>query len=139
MDAKPNPSSGNGLENVSYHAVTRYLQRIAGVMAKGVYIDPCAEAIAHCRAAGLTLEQVRSLIWIPEVASAAKAGFLSLRTREFTVFLSDTGIVTTITEPKRKARPVPGKIKLLTEPERKRHNARLNRRRKGQPFKTGEH
>lgn len=139
MDGKPNPIKDSELGNVSYHAVTRYLQRIVRVVVRGAYIDPCAEAIAHCHAAGLTLEQVRSLIWIPEVASAAKAGFLSVRTREFTVFLSDGGIVTTITEPKRKARPVPGKIKLLTEPERKRHDARLHRRRKGQSFKTGEH
>lgn len=138
MDAKPNPGRDNsGLVKVSYHAVTRYLQRIVGVVVDGPFAASLEEATAHCDAAGLTLEQVRSLIWTPDVAAAARAGFQSLRTLEFHARLSDTGVVMTITE--LKPRPVLGRIKILTEPERKRHDARLQRRRKGNTFKTGDH
>jgi hypothetical protein len=137
MDAKPNPDRDNdALVNVSYHAVTRYLQRIVGVAVDGHFSASREEAAAHCDAAGLTLEQVRSLIWTPDVAAGARAGFQSLRTPEFHAQLSVTGVVMTITE--LKPRPVLGKIKILSDPERKRHDARLHRRGKGKPFKTGD-
>lgn len=81
---------------VSFHAVTRYVQQILGVVCDE---DPSAQADAenHCAAAGLTVSQVRWLILTPGVRLAIGWGIPQVKTGGMTVYIAQPrGIVTTV-------------------------------------------
>lgn len=94
---------------VTFHAVTRYVQRVLNVTLDAAVIAMVetgvrpwdrqrAVAEAHCEAAGLTLEQVRALIMCPAVAIASKMRASQVSTADFQAKLCN-GVVTTIVEP----------------------------------------
>lgn len=94
---------------VSYHAVTRYVQRLLGVELPADEIAvieraampsrrSSAVASAHCAAVGLTVEQVQALIMVPAVAVASASGITRVSTSEFVARLSPEGVVVTVTE-----------------------------------------
>lgn len=86
---------------VSYHAVTRWVQRIAKVTVETPdHWEPKHVARAHAEAIGLTIGEVKAAILSPGVLLAIAAGLPQVATRQFRAAISQpTGIVTTITEP----------------------------------------
>lgn len=115
----------HGPERVTYHAVTRYTQRVLGAQTAEKHLDPSNEAVAHCKAAGLTVEQVRALIWTPSVAHASANGIGQVKTPEFTATLSRSGTVVTVFCPDPKKRP---RMKLMSKHERRAQQHKFQRR-----------
>ena len=98
---KPAPPVDTILHRVTYHAVTRYVQRILGVtvpMEKGT--TEIIRAAVHCKRAKTTIDDVRRIILIPTVAVAIENKFAAIDTKNFTaVFDPEQQIVVTILEP----------------------------------------
>lgn len=96
---RPDP---NLFPRVSYHAVTRYCQRILGVeLLIDEKADPYACALAHARAAGSSVDEIRAAILSPPVVAALSMGakFAHIKNR-FSVVLDPTdGVVVTINPP----------------------------------------
>lgn len=115
----------HGPDRITYHAITRYTQRVLGVRTEETYVDRSNEAAAHCHAAGLTIEQVRALIWTPSVAHASANGITQVQTPEFTATLSDSGTVVTVFHPIPKKRP---RMKLMSKHERRTQQHKFHRR-----------
>lgn len=89
-------------ERVSFHAVTRYVQRVLDVhvTAPDSLTDDMSwysETLArlHCKAAGLTIEQVRSLILTPMVSYACSRGLTVAYHDDFVAKVRE-GVVVTI-------------------------------------------
>ncbi|WP_159953171.1 hypothetical protein [Rhizobium sp. 18065] len=111
--------------NVSFHAVTRFVQRILGVTVEGDFVSNKVQAQHHCDAAGLTIEKVRLMIWTPAVEMAARSGFPSVGTSMFRATFNGDGVVVTIREPSRKEHR---KLKLMSDTEMKARAHRKYRR-----------
>lgn len=103
LDTARSPSP----DRISYHAVMRYVQRVLNVHVVAPdtltpnlswYSETMAEM--HCRAAGLTVAQIRSLILTPMVIFACKQGLTVAYHDEFVAKVRD-GVVVTIV-PRRK-------------------------------------
>lgn len=62
---------------ISYHAVTRYVQRVEDVDIDdaGPYKDERARAAAHAAAVGKSIDQIRDILWTPGLAKAVEIGF----------------------------------------------------------------
>lgn len=105
---------------VSYHAVCRYIQRVLDVHV--VVPDTLTPdlswygetlATLHCKAAGLTVEQVRSLILTPMVAYACKHRLTVAYHDDFVAKVRE-GVVVTIVprkKPKFFRKPQPRPLK----------------------------
>lgn len=114
---------------VSYHAVTRYCQRVLDVTVDWTVppLSPAEIAEAHALIARTTVEAVRAAVLTPAVAAAVKLGLPFCRTDLFEAKMVE-GCVTTIYElrPFRRA-----KMKKLTLREARRaahaHGRRLRR------------
>lgn len=116
---------------VTFHAVTRYVQRILGVEVENTSaMSSEREAAAHCEAAGLTIETVRRAIMQPAVALASAMGLTHVCTRDFWASLAASGAVTTIYEPYRRETR---RSKILSSREMKRNVQRLDRKMKRRP------
>ncbi|MRX32826.1 hypothetical protein [Aminobacter sp. MDW-2] len=88
-------------DKVSFHAVTRYVQRVLGIFvpASDPPKEPPAVAFQHCTAAGTTIEAVRDLILVPSVVAASLSGLSQAFARDFRAQLDPkTGVVMTIME-----------------------------------------
>lgn len=118
------------LARVSYHAVTRYVQRVlrqAPIANDDAGTRACA--IAHCDAAGTTIGAVRRAILTPPVAT-------EVRTAAFVAEISHKntdghGVVTTIfLKPRQRA------SKILDRREARRTLRHIGRKAKGQPSKS---
>ncbi|EHK57656.1 hypothetical protein [Allomesorhizobium alhagi] len=110
---------------VSYHAVTRYVQRILGVeIACDDAMNPRAVAKAHCAAAGTTMEKVRADILTPAVLAAALAGLTNVNTPRMRLVIH-AGIVATICSPRRKSNH---RMQVRTDKEYRTRQSRFNRR-----------
>lgn len=114
---------------VTFHAVVRYCQRILDVRIEQRFDDAREDAAAHCSAAGLTVDQVRHLIWCPAVKTAAELSLPNVGTRSFRARLDPDGTVITIMEPLKK---MTHKLKILTNREAAFEAARQQRRRRKQ-------
>ena len=89
---------------VTHHAITRYVQRVRGIVVPGDEAAVGAEALAeqHCAAAATTPDQIRAEILCPEVRLALKLGATGVRTSTFFAALNPTNrVVVTITVPDR--------------------------------------
>ena len=87
----------HGPERVTFHAVKRYVQRVLKIEIAETFIDASNEATAYAQAAGLTIEQVRALIWTSGVAFASRHGCTTVRTSDFIATLAPaTGAVVTL-------------------------------------------
>lgn len=90
------------LDRVSFHAVTRYVQRIVGVFVADVDEAPspldCARA--HCEAAGTSIYVVRQAVMTPALLVACRMGPIEVAMAGFRACISKEGIVTTILRPR---------------------------------------
>lgn len=116
---------------MSYHAVTRYVQRILSVCVDWARSPLSAAEIAeaHCLSAGTTIEDVRSRILTPAVRAGIALGVPFIRTAEFEARIR-AGIVTTITERREVHRP---KLQCRTRKEARRSARKQQRRMKRRP------
>jgi hypothetical protein len=95
-----------------------------------VYDDERESAHAHCLASGLTLLQVRHLIWCGAVSTAASLALPNVGTRQFWAVLDRDGTVITIRPPMVR---MGGKLKILSEREASSALARHRRRARKKP------
>lgn len=124
---------------VTFHAVTRYVQRILGVVVDlgGSNLQANSllksEQVAdlHCQAAGLTIGQVRELIMTPAVALAAAMKLSMASTREFQALLAPSGAVLTILEPRRRSEKP---VRIMGRAEGRAHAHKHNRRARRRSF-----
>lgn len=122
-------------ELVSYHAVSRYCERILGIDAPTSAGTPrdCAEA--HARAAGMTIAEVRALIWTPGIRFASRFGVEIASNGHFAVAISQpTGVITTVLPPFAHHEQ---RLRVLTEKEFRRKARCTERRQKRRPSPTG--
>lgn len=76
---------------VTYHAVTRYIQRVLNIQVPHAPDDePQHIAHLHCRSAGTTITHIRSLILTPPVAFASLARLSHVGTKDFIAKLDQT-------------------------------------------------
>lgn len=112
-------------ELVSYHAVSRYIERILGIDAPPVEGTPRECAEAHARAAGKTIEEVRNLIWTPGIRLASRFGVHSACNGDFAVAISQpNGVITTVLPPFER---LDHRLVVLTEKEFRRKARRTER------------
>lgn len=73
------------VDNVSSHAVTRYVQRVLGVTLPldEAKVGNQVTAQRHSQACGLTVDQVKLMILCPEVRQALALGAVAVRTSRF--------------------------------------------------------
>lgn len=116
---------------VSYHAVTRYVQRILKVTVPGEFSDEKTRARFHCRAAGTSISDVRKMIWTPGIALASHMRVPNACNGQFSVAIDPVkGVILTVMEPR--ARAV-GRLKLLSERELSRKAKKKIRQEKRRP------
>lgn len=60
---------------VSYHAVARYIERFVGITLENDFSSEREKALAHCEAAGLSLDEVNELVLTPAATLAIRHGF----------------------------------------------------------------
>ncbi|MBD9539947.1 hypothetical protein IB276_10840 [Ensifer sp. ENS04] len=100
--SQPAPQPLNSTR-VSYHAVTRYVQRVLGVIVDGAWETEKERAQAHADEVCSTIESIRELIWSPAVAWAVGQGFPNIGNGQFHAAVSQpAGVITTICEPYRR-------------------------------------
>lgn len=116
---------------VSFHAVTRYVQRILLVTVDWAQPPLSAAEIAeaHCLGASTTIDEVKSAILNPAVRLAISLKVPFVRTALFEAKLRG-GVVTTIYERRKFERP---KLKQCSRKEARRENHKLTRKRKRRP------
>lgn len=116
---------------VSYHAVTRYVQRILKVILSGDYPDEKTRARHHCRAAGTSIRDVRKMIWTPGIALASSMRLPNASNGKFSVAIDPiTGVILTVLEPRAREN---GRLKLLSEREMGRKVKKKIRQEKRKP------
>jgi hypothetical protein len=119
-------TAGDDPERVSYHAVSRYVQRILNIDVQQDFATEKARAVALADAAGTTIDALRALIWTKGLAAAAKFGVQSFDNRAFAAVIAQPGgVVVTILLPRVRDT---GKLKLLSENELKSKSWRIARR-----------
>ncbi|WP_331373796.1 hypothetical protein [Sinorhizobium chiapasense] len=120
---------------VTYHAVTRYVQRIIGLSVPGTWQTEKAGAEAHAAAAGMTIDEVRALIWTRGVELSVRCGFTRVANQHFLAQISQpAGVVTTVCAPH--TRENQSRMKVYTERELKQRHKRMTRRLKRRPAVT---
>lgn len=132
MGAGHSDGGDEGLYRVSYHAVTRYVQRILEIE---VEIDPkqikpgklqsVRIADAHCKAAGTDVRSVQRTILTPGVIFAIGFNVPLVSTHNFTCQIAN-GVVVTIHRRPRHSSNLPTKI--MGRREARRDSARAHRR-----------
>lgn len=122
---------------VSFHAITRYVQRILGVVVEvdvGVVAPELFERVRaerHCAAIGRTVADLRREIMVPAVAVASAIGASFVNTKRFRAKIApENGVVVTVTEPRKvsKRRQRQG-----SKREHQQRTRELNRRQKRRP------
>lgn len=123
-----------GHVRVSYHAVTRYVQRILNITVPGAWETEKDRAFAHAEAAGMTIGAVRALIWTPGIEMAAGAGFTSVSNRRFIAHISQPeGVIATICIPHHREHQ---RMRVFSEKELRTRSKRIGRRLKRRPSVT---
>lgn len=119
---------------VSYHAVTRYVQRILNITVAGTWTGEKAKAAAHAKAAGMSIRAVRALIWTPGVEAAARLGFSSVSNGRFLASISqpDSVVATICSAPQRG----PHRLRMLSDKELRTRSKRVGRKLKRRPSIT---
>lgn len=116
---------------VSYHAVTRYVQRILKITVSGDFPDEKTRARHHCRAAGVSIRDVRKMIWTPGIALASSMRLPNASNGTFSVAIDPIkGVILTVMEPW--ARDL-SRLKLLSERELSRKAKKKIRQEKRKP------
>lgn len=118
---------------VTYHAITRYIQRILCVVVEteeGMSYKAVAQA--HCKAISKSMDEVKAIILCPAVIAACMVGMTTVTTRSFRAVITPvTGVVVTISEPKRAHRKR-RRLQIMTRREShqtaKEHTRRLKRK-----------
>lgn len=119
------------LDRVSYHAVSRYCERILGVTIEDAGQPPRAVAEAYATAAGMSLDEVRRRIWTPGVALAVDFGVRTVSNGSFAVAISQpAGVIATVLLPFTHDQH---RLRVLTQRELRRKAQRTERRMKRRP------
>ncbi len=122
------PNAADDPERVSYHAVARYVQRILHIDTMEEFESEKARAHALCAAAGMSIVDIRELIWTKGLQTAAKFGVTSFDNRVFAARIAQpAGVVVTIWNSRHRDT---AKLKMLSDNELKQKACRLNRRAK---------
>lgn len=120
------PRAADDPERVSFHAVARYVQRILHIDVSEEFETEKARAQALAAAAGMSIDEVRALIWTKGLATAAKFGVTTFDNRMFSALIAQPeGVIVAISTPRIRFR---GKLKFFTDNEMKQKAHRLNRR-----------
>lgn len=120
------PRAADDPERVSFHAVARYVQRILHIDVSEEFETEKARAQAHAAAAGMSIDEVRALIWTKGLSTAAQFGLTSFDNHHFAARIAQPGgVVVTIFTPRCRGN---GKLRVLSDKELKQKAHRLNRR-----------
>lgn len=120
------PRSADDPERVSFHAVARYVQRILHIDVSEEFETEKARAQAFAAAAGMSIDEVRALIWTKGLSTVAQFGLTSFDNRQFAARIAQpAGVVVTIWNPRCRET---GKLRVLSENEMKQKAHRLTRR-----------
>lgn len=111
---------------VTYHAVTRYVQRVMGISVE-CEGEGRESAEAHAAAAGLNVDEVKARILTPAVAAAIEIGALRATVGASTFLIRD-GAVVTVTERKLPVPPPSRRLRVLSAKEERNAFQRYNRR-----------
>lgn len=81
---------------VTWHAVTRYVQRVLGIVVEWAAppLRPSEIAEAHCLTAGASIDDIRRRILTPTVAAAIKLGLPFINAGDFSAVLRDGRVIT---------------------------------------------
>jgi hypothetical protein len=118
---------------VTFHAVTRYVQRVLRVKTKTPY--GCSSknvAELHCAAAATTIEKVKAAILCPAVILASRQGITMVTTARFQAVMTPTSsAIVTINGPRK---PNAGKrLKVRTKREQQKDLKEITRRGQSRP------
>lgn len=120
------PSPADDPERVSFHAVARYVQRILHIDVSEEFETEKARAQALAAAAGMSVNDVRSLIWTKGLATAAQFGVTTFDNRHFSALIAQPeGVIVAISTPRVR---FTGKLRVLSDNELKQKAHRLTRR-----------
>lgn len=122
------------LHDVTYTAVTRYVQRIAGheLEESGTPME-CAER--HAAAIGMSIDEIRNIILCPEVRAAISLGVSRIKTADFAVRITKDGVVVTVLPPQEKA--CRRKLKIPSRNESRKKTLAYQRKKKRSPKSKG--
>lgn len=125
MTLKPRPP-----EMLTWHAITRFCQRVLDVPEIVDCADPHAEAVAHCEAANLSMETVVGFILEPRIVAAVRLGLDRYKVNDWVAMISRGRIITIRTDRQivRKFGKPRGKMKHFGNREHKREINRRQRR-----------
>ncbi|MCA1490114.1 hypothetical protein I6F11_04170 [Ensifer sp. NBAIM29] len=119
---------------MSYHAVTRYVQRILGVTVAGNWQTEKERAQAHAEEVCSTIDELRALIWTPGVEWAVSRGFPNVCNGQFLAAVSQpAGVITTICEPYHREQH---RMRVLSDRELRSKRTQLQRRLNRRPAAT---
>lgn len=117
------------LERVTWHAIVRYVQRVLNVSVPDVFRHERSRAEAHCAAAGVSPLDVRRAIMTPFMVWACQRAVGSggtIHAPRFKAEISDTGVIVTVAEPRKRER-----LRIFGDKEGRRSARRHARRLKG--------
>jgi hypothetical protein len=124
---------------VTFHAVSRYAERILGVELE-TYAVGREKAEAYAAAAGLSVGEIQALIYTPAAAAAIAMGAEEFTIGNATLRACDGRIITVMPRILPKTRS-DRRLRVLTEAENRlwvaKHIRRLNGRRGNLPTATG--
>lgn len=137
--ARPAPTHEQLLARVTFHAVTRYVQRILDVeltidpkdMPKNPHKHARFIAVRHAAAVGLTVDAIRELIMVPAVAAASLTGMSLVYAGKFKAMINpENGAIVTICDRKPKSSR---KVRAPAKGESRRRDRRLHRAERSRP------
>lgn len=103
----PPPPAEELLHRITYHAITRYVQRVMHITVPDTdHLPELERAQLHCTRARTNFDEVRRSIMIPIVAVAVANKFAAIDTRNFTAVIDpDQQIIVTILNPRNYKQP----------------------------------
>ena len=122
------------LHDVTYHAVTRYVQRVVGheLDESGSPLE-CAER--HAAAIGMSIDDIRRIVLCPEVRAAISLGVSRAKTAHFAVRITKDGVVVTVLPLQEK--PCRRKLKIPSRNESRKQILAYQRKKKRSPKRKG--
>lgn len=123
---------------ISYHVVTRYIQRIVGIDVDdaGPYADERKRAFAHTAAAGTTIDAVRRKIWSPGLAKAVELGFQRVTCGDLVFRIVQPERVIATVHPKKER--LKRRFKIMSRNEVRARTKRTERKMKRKPVFRGD-
>lgn len=123
---------------ISYHAVTRYIQRVIGIDVDdtGPFSDERKRAVAHTIAAETSIDSVRRLIWSPGLAKAVELGFMRVTCNDLVFRILQPERVVATLHPKKER--LKRRFKIMSRNEVRARTKRTERKMKRKPVFRGD-